>query len=181
MENVPEVVGQGNIQHFKKWEQQLREFGYSNYVEILNAKNYGIPQNRKRCFMISILGDYSYDFPCKMPLKYRLKDLLETNVDEKYYLSDKMIQYISATGTKDFSVNNSEINCSISRPLTTEQNKRAGTTNYIGDDLPENTDLRHCNQVLDLQYYNHEQSNRVYGTNGTSPTIRTGNDDAKAR
>ena len=95
MENVPEVVGAGNIQHFKKWEQRLREFGYSNYVEILNAKDYGIPQNRRRCFMISILGDYSYDFPCKMPLKYRLKDLLETDVDEKYYLDKNTINRIS--------------------------------------------------------------------------------------
>jgi len=142
MENVPEVVGKNNIAHFKKWEEQLRKFGYSNYVEILNGKNYGIPQNRKRCFMISILGEYAYDFPCKIPLKYRLKDLLERDVDEKYYLSQKMIDYISATGTKDFSVNNSKINCSIGRPLTTEQSKRAGTTNYICDDLPNDFDLR---------------------------------------
>ena len=142
MENVPEVVGKNNIAHFKKWEEQLRNFGYSNYVETLNGKNYGIPQNRKRTFMISILGDYAYDFPCKMPLKYKLKDLLEKEVDEKYYLSQKMIDYISATGPKDFSVNNSKINCSIGRPLTTEQSKRAGTTNYICDDLPNDFDLR---------------------------------------
>lgn len=142
MENVPEVVGQGNIEHFKKWEERLRQFGYSNYVEILNGKNYGIPQNRRRCFMVSILGEYAYDFPCKIPLKYKLKDLLEKEVNEKYYLSEKMIAYISATGTKDFSVNNSKINCSIGRPLTTEQSKRAGTTNYIGDDLPNDYDLR---------------------------------------
>lgn len=142
MENVPEVVGKNNIAHFKKWEEQLRKFGYSNYVETLNGKNYGIPQNRKRTFMISILGEYAYDFPCKIPLKYRLKDLLEKQVDEKYYLSQKMIDYISATGTKDFSVNNSKINCSIGRPLTTEQSKRAGTTNYICDDLPNDFDLR---------------------------------------
>ena len=95
MENVPEVVGVNNINHFKKWEERLRQFGYSNYVEILNGKNYGIPQNRRRCFMVSILGDYAYDFPCKIPLKYRLKDLLETNVDEKYYLSEKDTERIS--------------------------------------------------------------------------------------
>ena len=95
MENVPEVVGKNNIAHFKKWEEQLRKFGYSNYVEILNGKNYGIPQNRKRCFMISILGDYAYDFPCKIPLKYRLKDLLEKEVDEKYYLDDEALKRIS--------------------------------------------------------------------------------------
>lgn len=95
MENVPEVVGQGNIEHFKKWEERLRQFGYSNYVEILNGKNYGIPQNRRRCFMVSILGEYAYDFPCKVPLKYKLKDLLEKNVEDKYYLDDETIERIS--------------------------------------------------------------------------------------
>ena len=95
MENVPEVVGANNIAHFKKWEERLRQFGYSNYVEILNGKDYGIPQNRRRCFMVSILGDYAYDFPCKVPLKYKLKDLLEKNVEEKYYLDDETIERIS--------------------------------------------------------------------------------------
>ena len=92
---MPEVVGVNNINHFKKWEERLRQFGYSNYVEILNGKNYGIPQNRRRCFMVSILGDYAYDFPCKVKLKYRLKDLLEKKVDEKYYLSEKDTERIS--------------------------------------------------------------------------------------
>lgn len=142
MENVPEVINQKNLPDFQEWVSKLTKLGYSNFYKVLNAKDYGIPQNRRRCFMISILGDYAYDFPCKMPLKYRLKDLLEKDVDEKYYLSQKMIDYISATGTKDFSVNNSKINCSIGRPLTTEQSKRAGTTNYICDNLPNDFDLR---------------------------------------
>ena len=106
MENVPEVVGNGNIEHFKKWEERLRKFGYSNYVEILNAKNYGIPQNRKRCFMVSILGEYAYDFPCKIPLKYRLKDLLEKEVDEKYYLSEKMMQGMIKTNFNSYKLEN---------------------------------------------------------------------------
>ena len=91
MENVPEVIGSRNIKDFQKWEAKLSSLGYTNFVDILNAKNYGIPQNRRRCFMISILGDYSYDFPQKRELKYRLKDLLEKEVDEKYYLSQKAI------------------------------------------------------------------------------------------
>src|SRR5574344_95567 len=53
MENVPEVIGEKNIEDFHKWENKLEELGYKNYVEILNAKDYGIPQNRKRCFMVS--------------------------------------------------------------------------------------------------------------------------------
>ena len=95
MENVPEVVGSGNIQHFKKWEEQLRKFGYSNYVEILNGKNYGIPQNRRRCFMVSILGDYAYDFPCKMPLKHFLEDFKDKDVAAEYFIKQKTILDIS--------------------------------------------------------------------------------------
>lgn len=120
----------------------LEKLGFSSYDQVLNAKDYGIPQNRKRVFMVSLPGSYYYTFPRKMKLEYRLKDFLQKQIEEKYYLSEKMINYITATGTNNFSVNNSEINCKVARPLTTEQNKRAGTTNYICDDLPENYDLR---------------------------------------
>ena len=95
MENVPEVIGAGNVNHFNKWLEKLETLGYTNHFKTLNAKDYGIPQNRRRVFMVSILGDYAYDFPIKIKLKYRLKDFLEKKVDEKYYLSDKDIERIS--------------------------------------------------------------------------------------
>ena len=84
MENVPDVIGKKNISDFQQWQLFLEKLGYKNYVEILNAKDYGIPQNRRRCFMISLLGDYSYTFPDKQVLNLRLKDMLEPQVDEKY-------------------------------------------------------------------------------------------------
>ena len=102
MENVPGVIGQKNIEDFKKWQLKLESLGYSNYVQILNAKDYGIPQNRRRCFMISILGKYNYTFPKKIKLKLFLKDMLEENVDEKYYLSEKMINCFTSKGTGKF-------------------------------------------------------------------------------
>lgn len=92
MENVPQVHGKKNIEHFEKWIEFLKSKGYSNYWQDLNAKNYGIPQNRNRCFMVSILGDYSFEFPDPIPLTLTLKDMLEEDVDEKYYLSDRAIQ-----------------------------------------------------------------------------------------
>ena len=92
MENVPDVIGTKNIQHFAKWLQKLESIGYKCYWRVLNAKDYGVPQNRERCFMISLLGDYYYEFPQTIKLEHRLKDLLEDEVDEKYYLSDKAIQ-----------------------------------------------------------------------------------------
>ena len=92
MENVPDVIGSKNIQHFAKWLEKLESIGYKCYWQVLNAKDYGIPQNRERCFMISLLGDYLYEFPEKQKLEIRLKDLLEDSVDEKYYLSDNAIK-----------------------------------------------------------------------------------------
>jgi DNA (cytosine-5)-methyltransferase 1 len=95
MENVPDVIGSKFIKDFQRWESRLRELGYSNHTEILNSKDFGIPQNRERAFMVSILGSSLYRFPQKQPLKLRLKDMLEKEVDEKYYLSDTTIERIS--------------------------------------------------------------------------------------
>ena len=95
MENVPQVHGEGNKEDFNKWQLRLEEMGYKNYWQDLIATDYGIPQTRNRCFMISILGDYNYTFPKPIPLELKLKDLLENEVDEKYYLSDKMIKYLT--------------------------------------------------------------------------------------
>ena len=92
MENVPQVHGKKNKNHFDKWIAFLESKGYSNYWQDLNAKDYGIPQSRNRCFMVSILGDYTYEFPEPVELTLTLKDVLEEDVDEKYYLSDKAIQ-----------------------------------------------------------------------------------------
>lgn len=90
---MPEVIGTANIEDFKKWGHRLEQMGYTNYVEVLNAKDYGIPQNRRRCFMVSLLGGYAYDFPMKMKRRHVLKDLLERHVDKKYYLSNEMQSY----------------------------------------------------------------------------------------
>lgn len=91
MENVPDVIGSGAIKDFAKWLGKLESLGYKCYWKVLNAKDFGIPQNRERCFMISILGDYFYGFPQTIPLTYKLVDVLETKVDEKFYLSQKAI------------------------------------------------------------------------------------------
>lgn len=92
MENVPQVHGTKNKQDFNKWCNFLENLGYKNYWQDLNAKDYGIPQNRNRCFMVSLLGDYNFSFPSKMELQVRLKDFLDYQVDEKYYVADKTIQ-----------------------------------------------------------------------------------------
>ena len=96
MENVPQVHGADNLQDFNKWQLRLEELGYKNYMQDLIATDYGIPQTRNRCFMVSILGDYSYTFPKPIPLKLRLKDMLEEEVDKKYYLSNKQLESLES-------------------------------------------------------------------------------------
>ena len=97
MENVPDVKGSNNIKDFTAWVKQLQNLGYSNYCDILNAKEFGIPQNRRRCFMVSVLGEWNYKMPKTMRLKYKLKDLLEQDVEEKYFLSSNAIKGIMQT------------------------------------------------------------------------------------
>ena len=150
-ENVKALTSKKFTEQFKIVLYSLEKAGYNNYWQVLNAKDYGIPQNRERVFIVSIRKDidlYMFEFPKPYSLEKRLKDFLEPHVDEKYYLSDKMISYISATGTANFKNPDCKINLDIARPLTTDQNKRAGTTNYICDDLPDNFDLQnHCLQI----------------------------------
>ena len=103
MENVPQVHSKANMPDFQRWIDFLESKGYSNYWQDLNAKNYGIAQNRNRCFMVSILGDYSFKFPEPIELKKVMKDYLEDEVDEKYYINNekaqKLIQKLIDNGT----------------------------------------------------------------------------------
>lgn len=93
MENVPQVHGTKHIDAFNEWIEFLNSLGYSSYWQDLNAKNFGMPQNRNRCIMISILGDYTFTFPQDIPLNLHFSDMLEENVDEKFYLSQDYIEY----------------------------------------------------------------------------------------
>lgn len=245
MENVPQVHSQDNIKDFRKWILRLEELGYQNYWQDLIATDYGIPQTRNRCFMVSILGDYSYTFPNKIPLKLKLKDLLETNVkenyylsnkqleslengsyistrpsvklaitnkglsptlstmsggnlqplvDEKYYLSDKMKEYIFSEDNK-YKVNENKlvINRDIACSKTTrEGNTRADTSDYICTELPENFNIKSeakINKICDDLITNNKvkeydtlltnytsrrlQENDFVQNNNISPTLTT--------
>ena len=96
MENVSALLSQKFLPDFKEWRNILGELGYSSFTQILNATQFGVPQNRERVFMVSILGDCQYHFPAPFKLTKRLKDVLEPVVDEKYYLSDKVISGFDA-------------------------------------------------------------------------------------
>ena len=94
-ENVRALVSQKFLPGFLKYCQYMESLGYTTFQKILNAKDFGIPQNRERIFVVSILGDAWFNFPQPVELKLRLKDMLEDKVDEKYYLpQDKENQFI---------------------------------------------------------------------------------------
>ncbi|MDY0213915.1 MAG: DNA cytosine methyltransferase [Bacilli bacterium] len=89
MENVPLLVSKKFMKDWIKINTILEEMNYKNYAENLNAKDFGVAQNRNRIFMVSILGDYNFIFPKGRPLEKTLTDYLEEDVDEKFYLSQK--------------------------------------------------------------------------------------------
>ena len=91
LENVKAMVSGKFVGMYNLWQAELEKFGYTNFCQILNAKDYGIPQNRERIFLVSILGEQWYHFPYPQELKLRLKDMLEEEVDEKYYLDDSKV------------------------------------------------------------------------------------------
>lgn len=176
-ENVKNLLSKKHIHNFNAYLETMEQLGYTNYYQVLNAKDYGIPQNRERVFTVSIRKDINkvFTFPQPIELKLKLKDMLEDEVDEKYYLSEKMIKYISATGTANFKNPDSKINLDVARPLTTDQNKRAGTTNYLSNELPNNYDLTQVVRkygVFDTEKSKH-QAGSVYDENGLSPTLDT--------
>ena len=96
-ENVKNLVGKKFKPQFDIILDSLDKAGYNNYWQVLNAKDYGIPQNRERVFIVSIRKDIDngFEFPKAVPLQLRLKDMLDDEVDEKYYLSKEQIDRIN--------------------------------------------------------------------------------------
>lgn len=91
MENVPDVIGSKNMKAFSEWIATLDGLGYKSKWQVLNATEFNVPQNRARCFMVSVLGDWYYDFPKPVGCDIALKDVLEENVDESYYLKPEVV------------------------------------------------------------------------------------------
>ena len=150
-ENVKNLLSKKHRHNFDAYLETMESLGYTNYYQVLNAKDYGIPQNRERVFTISILNStvnsavmQNFEFPPKQELKLKLKDMLEDEVDEKYYLSDKMVEYISAdnekwTGNNDKSIINKSVASAIN---TGEGSRRCDASNYISNQVEENFNLK---------------------------------------
>ena len=187
-ENVKNLTGKKFSEQFKIVLDSLEEAGYNNYWKVLNAKDYGIPQNRERVFIISIrkdIDDGMFVFPDGFPLEKRLKDMLEDEVDEKFYLSEKMFNYAfniekeaKGIGFSD-GVDRSFINPPIAQTIgcRSAAHQRSGTTNYVSNEIDEPlkvADMKNQINMLGLlDIKGNEQVRRVYGTDGLSPTLNT--------
>ena len=106
-ENVKNVLAPRHIHNFENYRNRLDELGYNSYWKVLNSKDYGIPQNRERIFCISIRKDIDkgFDFPEPIELKLRLKDMLDDEVDEKFYIKDDKIQNLIKNITETQAIN----------------------------------------------------------------------------
>ena len=171
LENVKNLIGKNFKADYDKWLAFLNSLGYKNYWQVLNAKKYGIPQNRERVFCVSILGDeVPYIFPEPIPLELRLKDMLEDEVNEKYYLSEKQIAKTSFLGNKPYIEKGTGIHQS-----NTIQTKDIINTLSAGDyKAPPMIIDPKCIKVADLNIPGRmESACRVYSPNGLAPACNT--------
>ena len=99
-ENVKNLLSKKHRHNFDAYIEAMEKLGYKSKYQVLNAKDYGIPQNRERVFTVSILGENNFVFPEPIPLETKLKDILEPVVDEKFYLSDEQVASFKASTAK---------------------------------------------------------------------------------
>ena len=165
MENVLDVIGTKNIKDFNEWYSFLESIGYQSYYKLLNAKDYGVPQNRNRCFMVSALGDYNYTFPKPVPLKKRLRDVLEIEVDEKYCLSDEYVERLLQRNKEQKDKGNGH----IFKPKTENDISNAITTRQRGSS--DDTYVIQIGNCVRSKTRENPQAGRVYATKGIAPTL----------
>ena len=189
-ENVKALTSKKFTAEFATVLTSLNNVGYNNYYKVLNAKDYGIPQNRERIFIISIrkdIDDGSFCFPKPQPLNICLKDVLEENVDEKFYLSQDKIKSLKASS---FML---KTKCVIEKKIEIVGHTKSGgersailSTTGICNCLSA-TDYKQPKQIVEdakvMQVGNlindadknfkNPQCGRVYDTNGLSPTLNT--------
>ncbi len=148
------------LKTFDIWLSYLDNLGYNINHAVLNSKDFGVPQNRERVFIVGIRNDLpnNFSFPTGFPLTIRLKDILEPVVDEKYYLSEKALEYITNQTRIDKKF--TQIDGEIASALTTQANN---TGDFISDKI-----------IVKGECTPNSQGGKVYGTEGVAPTITAG-------
>ena len=183
-ENVKNIVGkQFRDTTFKLFEDELHEYGYNTYWKVLNAKNYGIPQNRERVYLIFIRKDLDngqFKFPEPFDNGIRLKDILEDEVDEKFYLSDDKVQkFLSNFNQSELPVTtrNSDTVSTIRATYykNGERNVCENIENGNGyEGIVESNNVKQIGNISDgNSSWSNPQTGRIYSAEGISPTLNT--------
>ena len=188
MENVKALASAKFLPFLRQWQSWLHSQGYENFTQILNASDYEVPQNRERVFMISILrtdnNPYpSYYFPKKLKLEKRIKHILEQNVDESYYLSQKALEYFCRAGQRvddNFLKQAAEPKIAASRGRG-EFNRQqleineSGTSNTLTSVSKDNLLIEP--KVNIVGQYDSSQNSRIIDTEGISYCVTNGHKD----
>lgn len=146
LENVKNIMNHDQGKTFKRIIHELESLGYVCFYHVFNSADYGVPQRRNRCYIVAFLGEFfntpDFQFPEKQELKITTQDLLDSDVDEKYFLSKKIVKTILGKGTKNYIVEPT-IDLPISKTLTATMAKmhRASQDNYVTD---EKNYKKHC-------------------------------------
>lgn len=132
LENVRNLMTHDKGKTFKVIKETLENLGYHVFADKLNSADYGVPQTRNRVFLVCLLDDIDYIFPKGRGPEKKLQDILENNVDDKYFLSERILKTIMSNGTGGYYAK-SEIDLEIARPLTATMAKmhRACQDNYV--------------------------------------------------
>ena len=148
LENVKNIINHDSGKTFKKIIHELESLGYVCFHHVFNSADYGVPQRRNRCYIVAFLGEYfntpDFDFPAKQKLTITTKELLDDEVEAKYFLSKKIVGTIMGKGTKNYIVKPT-IDLPISKTLTATMAKmhRASQDNYVTD---QKNYLKHCGE-----------------------------------
>lgn len=184
MENVPQVHSSKNLANFEKWLKYLDSKGYTTYWQDMNSKNYGVAQSRNRTIAVSFLGSGTYKFPKPFPLEKKMKDYLEDEVDERYYLtSEKAKILIDKLIIGGKILTDRQTDRQLTSPSPTEKPLKSQTQSLQDTtaELDEGTLKRaECVRSADLikvlgnlrdEENKTHAAGRVYSPNGISPTI----------
>jgi DNA (cytosine-5)-methyltransferase 1 len=178
-ENVKNLTGQRFKEQFKTVLDSLEQAGYNNYWKVLNLKDFGIPQNRERVFIVSIRKDIDtgmFRFPTGFPLKLRLKDVLEDEVDEKYYLSSEQIKNACMRTTDSLIYDKSMVGVEghareyndISPTLTARDYKEP---RLVNTDKLKQLQVRQIGNLFPSKTRDNPNQGRLYDADGLSPTL----------
>lgn len=174
LENVKNLVGKKFKPQFDKWLDYLESLGYTNYWKVLNAKDYGVPQNRERVFVVSILGEHEpYKFADKIPLDKCIADILEDEVDEKYYLSEEIQKRFKITNQNKNIIGTTKPDFRTigQRDLVYDKNGIMGA--LVATDYKQPKQIAELNQLGTLDIKGMDCIKRVYGADGISPALTT--------